>query len=146
MIEQLKKLFSEPKQLSDDDKIQRLQLAAAVLMFEVSKSDDDIDSVEIEKIKSILSRKFSLDEKTLEALIEQAKTESDDAISLYEFTRDICSQYEHPERLTILKHLWQVAFADGRIDQHERHFIRKIAGLLYLTDQDITLARTQAQT
>ena len=78
-------------------------------------------------------------------MLEQAKQESEQAISLHEFTRAICDRYKHPERIVILKNLWQVAFADGRIDQHERHFIRKIAGLLYLTDQDITLARTQAQ-
>ena len=114
-------------------------------MFEVSKSDDDIDSSELNKIRTILVDKFSMNTTTVDELIDQAKVESENAISLYDFTRDICSNYEHPERITILKHLWQVAFADGKIDQHERHFIRKIAGLLYLTDQDITLARSQAQ-
>ena len=145
MLEHLKKLFSEPKPLNETEKNQRLQLAAAVLMFEVSKSDDDIDSSELNKIRSILVDKFSMNTATVDELIDQAKVESENAISLYDFTRDICSNYEHPERITILKHLWQVAFADGRIDTHERHFIRKIAGLLYLTDQDITLARSQAQ-
>ena len=145
MLDQLKKLFSETKSLSETQKTERLPLAAAVLMFEVSKSDDDVDDVEIEKIRSILAEKFTMDDKTLSEILEQAKNESEHAISLHEFTLDICANYEHADRITILKHLWQVAFADGRIDQHERHFIRKIAGLLYLTDQDINLARTQAQ-
>ena len=145
MLNKLKQLFSEPKDLSETDKQTRLQLAAAVLMFEVSKSDDSIDAIELDQIKTILKDKFSLNQSTMEQLVEQAKAESDEAISLHEFTRDICNQCEHQERITILRHLWQVAFADGRLDQHERHFIRKIAGLLYLTDNDITLARTQAQ-
>ena len=115
-------------------------------MVEVSKSDDTIDQIELKQIKQILAEKFSLKQEAIELVLEQAKQESEHAISLYEFTREICDRYDRPDRITILKSLWQVAFADGRIDKHERHFIRKIAGLLYLTDQDITLARSQAQT
>lgn len=146
MLKKFKQLFSEKNNPTEADNQQRLKLAAAVLMFEVSKSDDSIDATELTQIKSILADKFSLQADTIKELVEQAKSESDNAISLHEFTRDICSNCEHPERVTILKHLWQVAFADGKLDQHERHFIRKIAGLLYLTDQDIALAKTQAQT
>ena len=145
MLNKLKQLFSEKAPLNEADKQQRLQLAAAVLMFEVSKSDDSVDAVELDQIETILAKQFSLEDETIQALVEQAKSESESAISLHEFTRNICSHCEHEERITILQHLWKVAFADGRIDQHERHFIRKIAGLLYLTDQDINLARTQAQ-
>ncbi|MGH1428972.1 MAG: TerB family tellurite resistance protein [Arenicella sp.] len=145
MLNKLKQLFSDKEPLTESDKQQRLQLAAAVLMFEVSKSDDSVDAVELEQIKTILAEQFALEKKTIQELVEQAQSESDSAISLHEFTRNICAHCDHQERITILQHLWKVAFADGRIDQHERHFIRKIAGLLYLTDQDINLARTQAQ-
>ena len=145
MLNKFKQLFSEQAIDSDEEKQARLQLAAAVLMVEVSKSDDSVDAVELDKIKSILAKKFSLKESMIEEILSQATQKSDDAVSLHEFTREICDRYEHAERITILKHLWQVAFADGRIDQHERHFIRKIAGLLYLTDQDISLAKSQAQ-
>lgn len=145
MLKKFKQLFSEKDVQKKVDPQQRLKLAAAVLMFEVSKSDESVDAIELEQIKSILADKFSLDEDTIKELVEQAEAESDDAISLHEFTREVCSNCEHPERITILKHLWQVAFADGKIDQHERHFIRKIAGLLYLTDKDITIAKNQAQ-
>jgi len=146
MLNKLKELFSDTASSNNAEKEDKLQLAAAVLMVEVSKSDDSVDQIELDQIKQILSEKFSLNQETIELVIEQAKQESEHAISLYEFTREICDRYDHPERVTILKSLWQVAFADGRIDKHERHFIRKIAGLLYLTDQDITLARSQAQT
>ena len=146
MLNKLKELFSDSSSSNNAEKEDKLQLAAAVLMVEVSKSDDSVDQIELDQIKQILSEKFSLNQETIELVIEQAKQESEHAISLYEFTREICDRYDHPERVTILKSLWQVAFADGRIDKHERHFIRKIAGLLYLTDQDITLARSQAQT
>ena len=145
MLNKFKQFFSEQATDSDEEKQSRLQLAAAVLMIEVSKSDDSVDAIELDKIKNILAEKFSLKESMIQEVLSQATQKSDDAVSLYEFTREICDRYEHAERITILKHLWQVAFADGRIDQHERHFIRKIAGLLYLTDQDISLAKSQAQ-
>ena len=145
MLNKLKELFSDTSSSNKVEKENKLQLAAAVLMVEVSKSDDTVDQIELDQIKQILSERFSLSHETIDLVLEQAKQESEQAISLHEFTREICDRYDHPERITILKSLWQVAFADGRIDQHERHFIRKIAGLLYLTDQDITLAKSQAQ-
>jgi len=146
MLNKLKELFLESSSSNKANTEEKLQLAAAVLMVEVSKSDDTIDQVELDQIKQILAEKFSLNQETIQLVLDQAKQESEQAVSLYDFTREICDRYDHPERITILKNLWQIAFADGRIDKHERHFIRKIAGLLYLTDQDITLARSQAQT
>ena len=145
MLDKLKQLFSDTTCLSSEQKQDRLQLAAAVLMFEVSKSDDSVDAVEIDRIKQILAQRFSLDASTIQSIVDHAQQKSDQAISLHEFTRDICDACDYEERLTILKHLWEVAFADGQIDTHERHFIRKIASLLYLTDQDIIQARTKAK-
>jgi len=145
MLSIFKKLFTS-EELSEINPEARLQLSAAVLMLEVSKADNHIDAVEIETINSILSDAFALDESKINILLSESKVESENAISLHNFTREICQHCDHQERLTILTYLWQIAFADGRIDANERHFIRKVASLIYLNDADINQAKTQAQT
>jgi len=41
----------------------------------------------------------------------------------------------------ILEMLWTVALADGRVDHFESNLIRRIAGLLYVSDMDSGLAK-----
>jgi len=141
MLTILKKIFSQ-EQLPKISTEEQLQLSAAVLMIELSRSDGQVDDVELDTINSILSSEYALDEKKIESLISNSKAEAEDAISLHSFTREICKQCDHTQRVTILTYLWKIAFADGRIDSNERHFIRKIASLLYLNDADINLAKS----
>jgi uncharacterized tellurite resistance protein B-like protein len=37
--------------------------------------------------------------------------------------------------------LWRVALADDRLDKHEDHVVRKVAGLLYVTHSDLIRIR-----
>jgi uncharacterized tellurite resistance protein B-like protein len=45
----------------------------------------------------------------------------------------------------VVEYLWQVAFADGRLDAHEQHFMRKIADLLYIPHADYVAAKQRAR-
>ena len=143
MFNIFKKLFS-PEEITDIDHEARLQLAAAILMLEVSKADNQIDQQEIDAINHILSDKFSLDSNKINFLLDASALESDKAVSLHNFTREICQQCDHPERIAITSYLWDVALADGKLDAYERHFIRKVAALLHLNDTDINQAKAIA--
>jgi len=144
MLSIFKKLFTQDE-LPEITSDQRLQLSAAVLMIALSQSDDHVDDVELETINSILSSEYALDEDKIKTLMSESKTEVEDAISLHNFTREICQQCDHTQRVTILTYLWRIAFADGRLDANERHFIRKVANLLYLNDADINLAKAKSE-
>jgi len=45
--------------------------------------------------------------------------------------------------------MWEVAYADGRIDRYEEHLIRKISELLHLSHKDFItgkqIARARAE-
>ena len=59
----LSKLFPKLKdEVSDDNSsdIDQLQLATCILLIEVSKSDDDFDNQEQEKIKDLVKKKFNI--------------------------------------------------------------------------------------
>lgn len=119
-----------------DEVIDRLHLASAALMIELSKADYSIDDSELKKISSILQKKFDLPEDTLEELFDLAQQEAEDATSLYQFTSLINEAYEYPAKITLIQNMWEVAFADGNLDRYEEHLIRKVAELLYVSHSD----------
>lgn len=132
---------NDAEQADDQD----LKLAAAVLMFEVARSDGKIDQVELDTMAKILREQFEFSEPDVNEMIQLAQQESEEAISLQGFTRQVCDNWCNNKRVKLLEHLWIIAFADEHIDAHERHLVRKIAGLLYLTDRQVARARENAK-
>ena len=122
-----------------------LKLAAATLMLEVVRADGEVQDTEIATMRKLLRQQFSLDEADIDNMLELAHASSDDAISLQGFTREICNNWGNAKRLRLLEHLWQIALADETIDAHERHLIRKLAGLLYLNDSEVARAKAAAR-
>jgi uncharacterized tellurite resistance protein B-like protein len=49
------------------------------------------------------------------------------------------------ERTHLVEHLWRIAYADGRLDPYEDHFVRKIAHLLYVPNTQSMMARNRAR-
>lgn len=122
-----------------------IALAAATLMFEVIKSDSEIHLFENQHMSELLCQKFGLSEEEVNELTTIAQDTSDAAVSLHSFTRKICESWSNEQRCELIADLWSVALADGKIDVHERHVIRKIAALLYMTDAQIAHAKEMAK-
>lgn len=122
-----------------------IALAAATLMFEVIKSDSDIHLFENQQMAEQLRKQFDLSCEEIAELVALAEDTSDKSVSLQSFTRQLCDSWNNSQRCELIKDLWLIALADGKIDAHERHVIRKIAALLYLTDRQIALAKIAAK-
>ena len=144
MFKSIKELFQRDS-ISKEPNDGQLKLAAATLMFELIRSDGQIDSAELASMRDILKREFELDEEGVETLFKQAEESAYEAISLQGFTREICDNWGNEKRLKLLEYLWILAMADNVIDRHERHLVRKVAGLLYLNDNEIIIARENAK-
>jgi len=144
VLNSLRKLISTPQKATDSDELE-LKLAAATLMFEVVRSDGQVDKVELDYLKELLKKEFQLDKESLEELMERAQNTAEQAISLHSFTREICENWGNEKRSKLLEQLWILALADDRIDPHERHLVRKVAGLLYLNDAEIVQCRERAK-
>lgn len=144
MLKSLKKLVKRPINSKDPSELE-LKLAAATLMFEVIRSDGRVDKVEIIYMEELLQREFKLDPTELAELFKQAKDTAHEATSLQGFTREICDNWGNAKRVKLLEYLWMLALADDRIDPHERHLVRKVAGLLYLNEAQIVQSRELAK-
>lgn len=141
MLDKLKLLFEQQKPAPQETDV---KLAAATLMFELIRADGTIDELELEQLRLVLGTHFKLKPDDVEALILDAQTSAEEAVSLQSFTRQICDNWNNEQRVKLLEYLWILALADQHIDAHERHLVRKVAGLLYLTDRQINTARAAA--
>ena len=137
-----KYLRKSDKSIQEDiQKFDDMTLATCVLLIEVSKSDDNFDEQENNKIISILKDKFNLDDSQINILLEIADNKNQEMISLYDWTSKINEVYKYTEKKALIRELWDVAFADGRIDKYEDHTIRKIADLIYVKHEDFMKAK-----
>lgn len=138
-------LLKPGKQETPQSSVDRLHLASAALLVEIANADQEMDDTEREVLLGILERKLQLDKATLQNLWELAHAEHKDATSLFQFTTLINGAYGHREKVQLLQYMWEVAYADGRIDRYEEHLIRKVADLLYLTHGDFIRTKLAAR-
>lgn len=137
MISQLKKIFGvEPRVAGMLEKREPCELATAALLVELARADFSESQMEIGAIRHLLQKRFSLSDAALDELIADAGRRADHAVSLHEFTHRLSRELSEADKLAIVEMLWRVSHADGCIDKHEEHLIRRIAGLLHISDQD----------
>jgi len=120
-----------------------LHLAYAILMFEISYADFDVQEEEIRSIGKILENKFQLEKEDTNWLLDIAKMRHEDTLSLYPFIKEINENFKHEEKFQILVSAWEVAYADGQLDKHEEHRIRKISDLLRMSHKDFIKSKIQ---
>ena len=131
--------------VGETDDSNDIQFATATLLMEVSRSDDGHKDVEMEAVLKILQQLFNFSDTQVVQLIELAEDASDDAHDLYSFTKLINEHYDYRSKRQLVKNLWEVAFADGRVDAFEEHIIRRISGLVHLANEDFIRAKILAR-
>ncbi len=110
----------------------QLQLATCALLLEMSKSDNAVSAEETDAIIKALTTAYRIDADELMMLKSTAEDELQKSTSLRSFTSLINEHYSTQQKEEIIKLLWIVAHADGKIDKHESHLIRAVADLLYI--------------
>lgn len=121
-----------------------LQLAVAALLVEAAWHDDVFDQVERDTIERVLCDHFDISAEDAKALMAAAETKGR-AGQLFGFTSKVVKAWEEEQRIQLIEMLWEVAYADGVLDPHEDALIRKVAGLVYVTDQERGFARKRVR-
>ena len=142
MIQKLRNMFERETETPVQNEI---QLAAAALMIEVMRSDNEIAAEEVNRVSVLLGEQFELNENDTRELIDLASGKVNQSVSMFNFTKQIKSSWTNQERVMLLQQLWSIAYADGRVDAHERHVIRKIGALLYMTERQMYAAKERAR-
>ncbi len=121
-----------------------LQLATAVLLIEVMRSDGSTNA-ERATILKILKERFRLPDAEVAQLAEHGKQTVKTANDLYQFTSLINRELALPEKIRLIEYMWQVAYVDGHISAQENHLMRKMADLLYISHGDYIAAKMRAK-
>jgi len=123
---------------------QDLRLSVAVLLLEAARQDDTFDARERATIEALLTGRFGLSQAECTALMAAAEARAGQLTQLHGHTSTIAQAMSPGERIQLIEMLWDVAYADGVLDPEEDLLIRRIAGLIYVSDRDRVLARQRA--
>ena len=142
------KIFKKEKKIKSDSEKQlnfELELTAAVLAYEVARSDGEIDSdelsilmLEIEKI----SQKVGRDK---DEILNMVDVYSKDSVSFHDFIQDINKSYTKEQKKDLLRTMWLTAFADGKLDVDEEKLVRRVADLIKIKDIEVLKLKHEAK-
>ena len=114
-----------------------IELTAAVLAYEIARSDGDISndelSVLMEEIEKI-AKKVGKEKYEILKIVEMY---SKDSVSFYEFIEDINKNYKKDEKLSLIEFLWKAAYADGKLDVDEERLVRRVSNLINIKDVEV---------
>lgn len=122
-----------------------LQLATAALLLEMMRMDSSVTAAETAAVTKVLRSRFGLRTEEVEMLMVLAADEARQATDYFQFTSLINKSFSAEQKVQVVEYLWQVAYADGHLDAHEQHFMRKIADLLYVSHADYVAAKQRAR-
>jgi len=121
-----------------------LRLATAVLLVEVMRADSHFTDAEREAVRQALVEKFELDADEADRLVELATSTAKEATDLFGFTTRLNERFSEAQKLRMVELMWAVAYADGRLADHERHVMWRVADLLHVPQGAYVLARQRA--
>ena len=147
MLRALKIIFEEniTRFNADEDSTHSLELASAALLFEISRADHDVSHIEKDEIANAMRQVFKLADDELDELMSAADEAVTHAVSLYDFTGVVNDQFSREQKIRLIEMLWQVAFADDKLDQYEEYYVRKIAELLHVSHKDYIKTKLRVQ-
>ena len=145
MLNSLKKLFKQPaNELIQNDSNEELSLLCG-LMLEAAQIDGTIDQVEINKITKTLTEIFHEDSLEVELELQKSLKEIDEPKSLHFFTSKINKVFSDKKKNLLIETLWEIILSDGKVHEFESNLIRRLAGLLYISDVSCGNAKKRAQ-
>ena len=128
--------FSTKEEITEESSSNLLDNACAALLVEIAFADKDFDETEKPSLKQTLIETYAIDESDIEEIIKDAEETVSESTSLYGYTRVVNDEFEYEDKLSLLKNLWKVAYADGNLDKYEEHLIRKISDLIHISHTD----------
>ena len=111
-----------------------LVLICALLVY-AAKMDENYTDKEKSIILRTLSEISDKNESELKIILEKAEKKENQSNHILEFTKEV-KKYEKKFRLKILEVLWKIIYSDGVSDMYESSLMRKLNGLLYITNKE----------
>jgi len=122
-----------------------LQIATAALLIEMMRADSDIHEDEKITVTKSIRSKFGLTDEEINALMKLAEDRIWESTGYFEFTSLINKGFTPEQKIKVVEHLWEVAYADSILDKHEEYMVRRIADLIYVSHKDFIAAKLRVK-
>ena len=142
MLNLLKNILNS-KDSKEDNNNKDLELLCG-LMIEAAYTDGQIDASELNKIKLTLINIFSEDPKEVNLILKKAEENKNNSKSLHYYTSFINKNFDDKKKILLIEILWEIVLSDGEVHDFESNLIRRLAGLLYISDVDSGNAKKRA--
>jgi uncharacterized tellurite resistance protein B-like protein len=135
LIDQVVEAFgtSDTTEKGAEDRDRALRMATAVLMIDVARADHEFSEDELDRVLKLIESHFELAPEDAAKLMNAANEKAEDLVSLHEFTQLLHRSLDEKEKARIVSLLWQIAYADGRLDKFEDALVLQISDLLYVS-------------
>ena len=120
------------------------EAAAVALLVEAAVMDGEFDVDERQVISRLIVERFGIEAADVEDLIASGEQAVADSHQLYAFTSVVKQGFDFDQRIELIEMLWEVAYADGELHDYEASLVRRVAGLIHVTDRDSGAARKRA--
>jgi len=87
---------------------------------------------------------FDEDPKEINVVLEEALKNKNNSKSLHYYTSFINKNFDQDKKLLLIETLWEIVLSDGEIHDFESNLLRRLAGLLYISDVNAGNARKRA--
>ena len=135
-----KKIFKKKEKKSDGND----NVMIGALLIHAAKIDDNYTEIEKNIIKKSLINLSSLSENDADKIMVEAEKKEKESNQLVEFTSNI-KKKSMEFRLKIIEILWKIVYSDGTNDNYESNLIRRVCGLLYVSDKERGLIKVRVK-
>ena len=143
MLQSLKNIFSDEQILNDKIENTEIDILSG-LMIEAANTDGQVTQEELNKISNSLISVFKEDPKTVELSLTKAFENRDNSKSLYYYTSKLNKSFSNEDKIKLIEVMWEIILADNEIHDFESNLIRRLAGLLYISDVECGNAKIRA--
>ena len=143
MLQSLKNIFSNNSKGDDINDNKDIDILTG-LMIEAANTDGKISEDEVNKISLCLVNVFKEKPEDVEVSLSKAVDDKDNSQSLYFYTSKINKSFSKDKKILLIEVLWEIILSDDEIHDFESNLIRRLAGLLYISDVECGNAKKRA--
>ena len=136
----LKNLFKKKEKDSSNNK----NVLIIALLIHAAKIDENYTENEKKIIKKVIMDLNEISSNQADELLKLAEKKEGESNQIIEFTKEI-KKYSMEFKLKIVEIIWKIVYSDGTSDDYESNLIRRICGLLYISDKDNGIIKAKVQ-
>ena len=138
--------FKKEKKVDEDQQQNfEIELTAAVLAYEIARSDGEISNDELSLLMQEIEKISQKVGKDATEILNIVEMYSKDSVSFHDFIEDINKSYSKDEKISLLDFMWKTVYADGKLDVDEERLVRRVADLIKIKDIEVLKLKNDAK-